>query len=239
MDFERFRALAVDPSLSEHERIGFPDAFREGYADAIWRDIVYKLPALARRDARVLDVGCGCGPLPKMLIASAESLGQQVTLIDHAEMLDQLPTSEAATKLAGRFPQVLTDEEVGDGFDAILIYSVLQIVILDDNPFAFLDGALRGLRPGGRLLIGDIPNASKLRRFLSSAAGRAFHRAYMRTDSDPEPQVFGLLADRIDDAMVLGLMMRARAAGFDAYVTPQPDDLPLSNRREDLLILRP
>jgi hypothetical protein len=32
---------------------------------------------------------------------------------------------------------------------------------------------------------------------------------------------------------------RCRAAGFDAYIVPQRDGLPMSNRREDIFVTRP
>jgi hypothetical protein len=46
-------------------------------------------------------------------------------------------------------------------------------------------------------------------------------------------------AGRIDDAFLLAVVMRCRSAGFDAYLVPQSEDLPLANRREDILIARP
>jgi hypothetical protein len=48
LTYERFRALAQDSRLSASERVGFPDAMREGYEDAILADLVAKLPALGR-----------------------------------------------------------------------------------------------------------------------------------------------------------------------------------------------
>ena len=44
---------------------------------------------------------------------------------------------------------------------------------------------------------------------------------------------------KIDDAVVFSILGRARAAGFDAYVVPQAPDLPMANRREDILIMSP
>ena len=44
---------------------------------------------------------------------------------------------------------------------------------------------------------------------------------------------------KIDDAVVFEILERARESGFDAYVAPQPDELPMANRREDILIVRP
>jgi hypothetical protein len=39
--------------------------------------------------------------------------------------------------------------------------------------------------------------------------------------------------------VVFALLQRARLAGFDAYVLPQDPALPMANRREDVLIIRP
>jgi 2-polyprenyl-3-methyl-5-hydroxy-6-metoxy-1,4-benzoquinol methylase len=236
LGFADFKAMARDDSLTDHGKIGFPDAFRAGFGDAIWEDIQSKLPGLALDGARILDIGPGCGELPIRLIAQAEARRQSVVMFDHQEMLDRLPRSDAVAYRAGRFPDDFSGDEQ---FDAILIYSVLQVVIFDGNPFAFVDAAMERLAPGGQLLIGDIPNFSKLRRFLASAAGVEHHKAYMRTDEAPQLAPFAMPADRIDDGLILGLVTRARMAGFDAYLLPQPPTLPLANRREDLLIVRP
>jgi SAM-dependent methyltransferase len=197
------------------------------------------LPRLSGAGARVLDIGCGCGEIARKLIAQAEARGHRLTLIDHQEMLDLLPPSKVVTAVAGRFPDDMPAPRQEGGFDVITAYSVLSCVVIDTNPFGFVDAALERLNPGGRLLIGDIPNFSKLRRFLSSSAGADYHRAYMRTDQAPQVPPFAPATDRIDDGLLLGLMLRARIAGFDAYLLPQPSDLAFANRREDLLIERP
>jgi 2-polyprenyl-3-methyl-5-hydroxy-6-metoxy-1,4-benzoquinol methylase len=240
LGFDSFRDLAIDPKLSENEKIGCATGHREGFGEAIWTAIMAALPALGGRQARVLDIGPGCAELPRRMIALAEANGHQVTMIDHREMLDQLPVSVAVTRVAGRFPEDMPRiDQADEGFDVVLAYGVLQSVIIDGNPSFFIDAALDRLRPGGRLLIGDVPNFSKLRRFLTSDAGVAHHYAYMRTDQAPEVPAFAAATDRIDDGMLLGFVLRARLAGYDAYLLPQPADLPLANRREDLLIVRP
>jgi 2-polyprenyl-3-methyl-5-hydroxy-6-metoxy-1,4-benzoquinol methylase len=238
LGFDRFREMALDPSLTEVEKMGGARGHREGYDDAIWASFHELLPALAGTGARVLDIGSGCGEIARRLIALAERNGHRLTMVDHAEMLDQLPASAAVERVAGRFPDAMAQAGEG-GFDVVLAYSVLHIVAVDSNPFAFLDAAMARLAPGGRLLVGDVPNFSKLRRFLDSAAGAAFHRAYMRTDEPPQVAAFAPATDRIDDGLLVGLMLRARLAGFDAYLLPQPPGLAFANRREDLLVVRP
>ena len=43
----------------------------------------------------------------------------------------------------------------------------------------------------------------------------------------------------ITPGMVLALLARARAQGFHAWALPQAAELPMANRREDILIRRP
>jgi hypothetical protein len=39
--------------------------------------------------------------------------------------------------------------------------------------------------------------------------------------------------------VIVAILSRARAAGADAYVVPQAPNLPMANRREDILIRLP
>ena len=235
LTFADFRRMAADDSLSRYEKIGFPDAYREGAEEAILADIVAKLPALAARQKRVLDIGPGCSDLPRLLLDLCARNAHEVVLVDSAEMLAQLPDAPHVTKLPGAFPAVSPHGE----FDAILAYSVLQYVFAEANAFEFLDRALDLLAHGGTLLIGDVPNASKRARFFSSPAGAEFHKRFMGTDEPPPPALTQAEPGRIDDSLMLALLDRARSAGCDAYVVPLRPDLPLANRREDILVVRP
>jgi hypothetical protein len=177
------------------------------------------------------------------MIAARGAAGQHLVLVDSPEMLALLPDASHVTKIPGRFPQECAAALAGAlppaGADVVITYGVLQSVYFEANPFAFVDAVAALLAPGGAALVGDVANLSKLRRFLSSAAGRAFHRSYMRSDNDPQVAAFDSDPTRLDDGVLVGLMLRMRGAGYDAYLLPQPASLPVSNRREDLLILRP
>jgi hypothetical protein len=156
-------------------------------------------------------------------------------------MLDNLPDQPFATKVAGHFPdecRAMADE-YKERVDAVIVYSVLHYVVPGYDLYGFFDALLSLLAPGGMLLIADIPNVSKRRRFLASENGVRFHKANMKTTEPPNVEFNTLEPNSIDDGMVLGLMIRARGAGYDAYVLPQSPDLPMANRREDLLIVRP
>ena len=240
LTFDDFRRFATDPSLSIHEKIGFPDEYRQNRDAAILDDIVRKAPLLAESRRLVLDIGPGCGALAMRVIALCRDRQHTLMLADSPEMLQQLPDAPFLTKLPGYYP---TDTDASlrpyDGrVDMVLAYSVLHYVHADGNLFPFVDRSLALQAPGGQLLLGDIPNASKRARFFASEAGIRFHRAFTGADGTP-PVDDATARDGIDDAVVLAILERCRRAGFDAYVVPQPPDLPMANRREDIVVHRP
>ena len=241
LTFDDFRALAQDDNLSCYEKIGFPDAYRRGYEENIFRDISAKLPVLHERGKIILDIGPGCSEVPRYLIELCKAHEHMLILCDSAEMLALLPDQPFIVKVPGRFPHdaghILSD--FGQRVDALLCYSVLHYVFVEQPLFPFVDAALGLLADGGCFLLGDIPNISKRKRFFSSAAGIRFHQRFTATSEIPQVAFNCAEAGKIDDATVLALVARCRAAGFDAYVVPQPPNLPMANRREDILISRP
>lgn len=238
--FDDFRRLAADESLSKYERIGFPDTYRKGFEGRIFADIRSKLTQLEADNRRVVDVGPGCSDLPMMLIDLCRTRGDRLTLIDSDEMLRHLPDEPFIEKVGALFPNCPElNARLKSSVDVILCYSVLHYVIIDTAFFRFLDQALALLAPGGQMLIGDIPNVSKRKRFFSSENGCRFHKEFMNTDEPPAVSFNAIEHDKIDDSVVFAVLQRARASGFDAYVLPQGADLPMANRREDILIVRP
>jgi hypothetical protein len=243
LSYEGFRRLAQNPHLSAHEKIGFPDSYREGHEPAIMRDILAKLPNIGASEGRlIVDVGPGCAGLPRMLIELCGQRGHTLVLVDSEEMLAQLPDAPGVVrKCPGLFPsnQAALSRMAGRPVDAILCYSVLHYIYVDSNLFDFIDAVVALLAPQGRALIGDIPNLSKRRRFFASETGRRFHREFSGSTeplivpfNEPSP-------GKIDDAVLMGLMQRAQLAGCDAYLMPQAADLPMANRRDDLIIGKP
>jgi hypothetical protein len=241
LSYEGFRKLAANSSLSIYEKIGFPNAYREGYESAIFADILGKLTPLREKNKVILDIGPGCSELPQMLIHYCREQGHQLMLIDSKEMLDNLPDAEFIHKLIGYYPNETARfiEDYQGKVDSIIIYSVLQYVFAEGNIYDFFDKTLSLLNVGGQILIGDIPNISKRKRFFSSETGIQYHKEFMKTTEAPELEHLAIDFKMIDDAVIFGLMMRARQAGFDSYLLPQAHDLPMANRREDLLIQRP
>lgn len=238
--FEDFRRLAVDPSLSKYERIGFPDSYRQGFEADIFQDITSKLSCLHKSGKRVVDIGPGCSDLPHMVIDLCREQGHKLVLVDSDEMLGLLPNDSFIEKVGALYPNCpdMLSSYRGN-VDVIICYSVLHYMVVDAPLFRFMDLSLSLLAPGGQMLIGDIPNISKRKRFFSSEAGIRFHQEFMKTTDVPNVVFNQIEHDQIDDAIVMSLLQRARAQGFDAYVLPQNSRLPMANRREDILITRP
>lgn len=240
LGYEDFRRMAADPTLSRYEKIGFPDSYREGREAQIFADIRRKLPILDDTGRVVLDVGPGCSDLPRLLIDLCRQQEHQLLLLDSEEMLGHLPDEAFIRKWAAYYPdcpELFT--EFAGRVDVLLTYSVFHYIFTESNIWRFVDRSLELLTPGGQMLIGDIPNISKRKRFFASAAGNRFHRAFTGREEDPDVHFNVPEPDQIDDAVVLALLQRVRTAGCDAYVLPQATDLPMANRREDILIIRP
>jgi hypothetical protein len=241
LTYEGHRKLAIDDSLSRYEKIGFPNSYREGYEPAIFADILTKLTVIEQQGQTILDIGPGCSELPRMLIEKCRKHGHTLLLVDSPEMLDQLPNEPFIIKTPGFFPNECSSllEKYAGKINAILTYSVLQCVFIDTNIFTFMDKALSLLAEQGQFLVGDIPNNSKRKRFFSSRKGILHHQEFTGTDEIPRADFNVLEFNKIDDTVVMALIMRTRSAGFDSYLVQQALDLPMANRREDILIIKP
>lgn len=241
LTYEGFRELAMDGSLSKHEKIGFPDGYRAGKTQQILIDIKQKLVNLSLHKRCVMDIGAGCGELALETIELCRANEHQLFLVDSPEMLALLPDEPFVTKVPGLFPRDCAEliATYAGRVDAILVYSVIQYVFVEGSVFDFVDAAASMLADGGELLIGDIPNISKRKRFFSSPGGIAHHQEFTGSQEVPEVHFNQIEKGHIDDGVLLGFLGRYRAAGFDSYIVPQSPELPMANRREDLLIRRP
>ncbi|MFH0879302.1 MAG: SAM-dependent methyltransferase [Lentisphaerota bacterium] len=239
--YESFRERACNDSLSLHEKVGFPDEYREGREPYIFQDILGKLSRLNLRHQTVVDLGPGCSGLARMMVDHCRRFGHQLIQVDSPEMLALLPDEPFILKTPGRFPQDCAPliRAYEGKVDVVLAYSIIPCVFAEQNIFGFIDELLGLLNEGGELLLGDIPNASKRKRFFGSSAGVRFHQTFMGTEEKPSVEFNVIDHGRMDDAVLLAILSRCRAAGYDAFLMPQQADLPLSNRREDILIIRP
>lgn len=236
LTFDDFKKLAKDEKLSKHEKIGFPNEMRASQSKDIFNDICLKLPQLRQKDSTVIDIGIGCGTLSQLIIENSKKLNQQLIANDSDEMLKHL---KDVIKIPGQFPHNIDSlKKYKSKVDAIVCYSVIQYVHPSENVFLFIDAALSLLKSGGSMLIGDVPNFSMRNRLLLSPTGIAYHQKYMKTDSLPEPLQYKEIGNDFDDALVSSVWMHYRLRGYNVFIMPQPNNLPMANRREDILICK-
>ncbi len=240
LKYEDFRQRANDDTLSHHEKVGFPNSYREGKEKLIFEDILRKLPLLQSENKIVIEIGPGCTRLPFMLIEVCEARHHELIFVDSKEMLAQLPDKPFIKKIDGFYPQCESlFQDYRERIDVFLSYSVFQMIFVESNIWEAFDRSLELLSAGGEMLIGDIPNVSKRKRFFNTARGVQFHQEFTGTKEIPQVSFNNIERGKIDDAVLIGLLARGRNQGFDTYLLPQNADLPMANRREDLLVRKP
>lgn len=191
---------------------------------------------------RLLEIGCGPGSLAIPL----SFLVQHVAAMDHFEVVERGRQRYIAPNLewiGGEFPKNVP----GSMFDCVLVYSVLHYLPSDDAVLNFCLKAASMVKPGGRMLLGDLPNIDCKNRFLNSEAGKAFDEAWRagkflrgqiatgaQLELPSNADMIGVLTDKL----LLRIVGSLRRAGFQAYVLPQPPDLPFGHTREDILVER-
>lgn len=153
-------------------------------------------------------------------------------------MLDNLPDEKNIIKIPYEFPNGYEFKNFANKMDFIIVYSVLAMIVYHANLINFIDSCVELLKSGGRLLIGDIQNLSKKKRFLSSQKGIEFHKKWSHSDEMPDIKYNVLEKQMIDDSVVFLILQRYRNFGCETYLLEQSENLPLNNTREDILIVR-
>jgi len=238
LKFDQFKELARNESLSSREKVGYNDIHREDKEENIFPDVCTKLN-LDSSSGPILDIGCGCSRPVLDLIKYTESVNRELFLIDSKEMLDNLPEGNYK-KISGEFPKGCEDflEKHTGKIDHIVTYGVAQVVFVHSNLIEFLDTALSLLKAQGKLLIADIPNISKKKRFFDSPFGIKFHQEWSKSNDVPIVKWNHLEPGEMDDSIVFMILQRYRSMGYETYLLPQHDGLGMNKTREDILIVK-
>jgi 2-polyprenyl-3-methyl-5-hydroxy-6-metoxy-1,4-benzoquinol methylase len=191
---------------------------------------------------RLLDIGGGPGNLAIPL----SFLVHEVWVIDNPKAIEVLASRAGNMGNVRLIAASFEEAKVDVTFEKILIYSVIQYLPDVQAIQSFLLKAVGLLKPGGRLLIGDLPNTSRKGRFMASRQAAQVDDSWNRSMSNESAteafqKLGGLPANttgtNIDDEVIAGLILFLRSLGFEAYLVPQPEDLPFGLTREDILVV--
>ena len=200
-----------------------------------------------QKEDQLLELGCNIG----LLLTPLSSEVQHAVGLDHSSLIDAYEKSGIPNNvrlISGSWPRT----QVQGPFDIVLIYGVLNCLPDAKSGHIFISSCYPLLRPGGRLLVGDLPNEDMRQRFLESAEGSQIAQRYSearatdkKTDESGEYAVRDSLFQPamtdpfIDDTFILNVIEDARTHNLNAFVLPQPSTLPFGYSREDILIIRP
>jgi len=202
-------------------------------------DVASKLELCPADD--LLEIGCG----PGNLLIPLSFLCQSATGIDHPDLVRRLSERFAGPRQIAVMPGNFLDVQPPErSYSKIFMYAMLHYLSSIEEVLAFVGKAAGLLRPGGRMLLGDLPNADHKRRFLATRAGRDFDDTW-RADRDRAAPADGdfpgedddRLVGAFDDAGIARIALEMRAAGFESYILEQPADLPFGHTREDILVV--
>ena len=130
----------------------------------IFLDVYDKLKINPTDD--VLDIGSG----PGLLTMPMSYIANSVTAVDHPDVLEKINKSNDNNiqLLPGNFIKLDIDLQ----FDKIVIYSVLHYLGSKEEVVEFVKKAMRLLKTNGILMVGDVANISKQKRYFDTEQGK-------------------------------------------------------------------
>ena len=234
--FEYYAKIS-DSAISNVEKFGRYHLQKED-EKRIVLEIIDKLKINATDS--LLDIGSGTGNLSIPLSFFCSNLIALVNPNVIKVLKGRSKGKENFDFISGDF----LNTKINNKFDKILIYSILHYLKDDAKVFEFIDKAISLIADGGKLLLGDIPNVSLKTRFINSSFGKKFANKWntkLNLNKINNPIIKAEINDEqtpiFDDKLMLDMIEHIRSKNYNAYLMPQPSNLPFGYTCEDILVL--
>jgi len=206
-----------------------------GLEKKIFKDILNKLNL--KKGDKLLDIGCGCGPLVDLLVKYCIKNKIKITLCDIPEVIKVLKIDYSRFSYVNFIENEFQKKKINQKYNKILCYSVIQCV---NNPRYFFKKILKILTLDGKVLIGDIPNINRKFRFLKSKFGKKFEKKRLKKEIKYKNlQSFLKLTKQnklINDNFIEFILNYSHKQNRNCFILKQTNELPFSFTREDILI---
>ena len=187
------------------------------------------------KDCNLIDIGCGAGPVCDYMVKYAKKNKINLTLNDIPEVIRFLKKRYKKNKnikyLSGEFQK----QKIKKRFNKVLCYSVIQCT---NNPKVFFNEILNIVSDQSSILIGDIPNTSKKKRFLTSKFGKKFEEKRIKKKINNINKYLkeNKQNNLINDELIKEFLIKSKKKGFNFFILRQDSKLPFSYTREDILV---
>lgn len=212
----------------------------------IFKDINKKI--LISKNDYILDLGGGTGELTGLMAPAC----RQIILADGAEKTIEYAGQKLKSfnNISFRIADILRLPLPfsGNQFDKVVCYSVIHYAASLDNFYKLILDLIRITKPGGKILIGDIPLDDKYRANLQNRKNYPVNNFLLNQKYYIKKYLINLIhrLKKIDASQVKGLSYTKEAiekvlgkiANISYEIMEQGRDLPLADSREDLLIVK-
>ncbi|MBD1162859.1 methyltransferase domain-containing protein [Pelagibacterales bacterium SAG-MED12] len=199
----------------------------------IFIDIKNKLEL--KGNDNLIDIGCGAGPVCDYIVKYAKKNKINLTLNDIPEVIKFLKKKYKKNKNIKYLPGEFQKQKIKKKFNKVLCYSVIQST---NNPKIFFNKILNIVNNQSLILIGDIPNTSKKKRFLTSKFGQKFEEKRIKKKINNINNYLkkNKQNNLINDELIKEFLIKSKKKGFNFFIFRQNNKLPFSYTREDILI---